>query len=260
MYTDESALLMRMMAFQDTMRQIAVAQQVDGTAEMLFQPLGRDLGIGMIIESTAHTGDAFDALQDGTDVVTDQNDRPLFVDFLQQGIEDRLKPLVDVRVRLVQNDHLRIGYQRPSQQCPLQLAATEPTDGPVLQPFQSHTGDGLTHLFVLRRTERMQERFLPVQSRQHHLVHGYGKLLVDAVVLGQIAHADFRHFLPLLKKLQAACRRLQQAENDFHQRRLSAAVGTDNPQEVLLIDRQVDIGQHLLVLITGRNTGKLQDG
>ena len=104
------------MIFQYAMRQMAMPHQFDRTTEVFSQPFGRYLRIGMIIERSIHTGYRLHILKNGSDVVTDEHDGTLAVDFLQQGIELRFKLLVDVGIRFIQNQDLRIGNQGTPQQ------------------------------------------------------------------------------------------------------------------------------------------------
>lgn len=72
-----------MMAFQDTMRQIAMSQQFNGTLKLRFQPLGGDFRIRMVIQCAVHAGHTLHVLQNGADVMTHQDDGTFLVDFLQ---------------------------------------------------------------------------------------------------------------------------------------------------------------------------------
>ena len=76
---------------------------------MCLQPFGGDFRIRMVIQRAVYTGNAFYVLQDGADIVTHQHDGAFLVDFFQQCIKTSLKPFVNVRVGLIQDDDFRIG-------------------------------------------------------------------------------------------------------------------------------------------------------
>ena len=65
------------------MGQVAVSQQVDGAAEVLVNPFHGDLRVGVIVECLVDAGDGLHRLQDGTDVVTHQDNGTAPVDVLQ---------------------------------------------------------------------------------------------------------------------------------------------------------------------------------
>ena len=116
---------------------------------MFFQPFGGDFSVRMIVQGAVYAGDGLYILEYGADVVADQHDGAFTVDVFQQGIEFGFEPLVDVCIGFIQDNQLRARYDGPSQQSPLELSAAQLTDGPLFQPFQSHTGNGSFYLPVL---------------------------------------------------------------------------------------------------------------
>lgn len=66
---------------QDAVGQCAVSQQFDRAVEVSLQPFGSDARVGVIIQCFVHAGNGFDLLKHGTDIVADQNNGAVFVDF-----------------------------------------------------------------------------------------------------------------------------------------------------------------------------------
>lgn len=62
-----------------------MAQQLYRTVEVPLQPLSRDAGIGMVIQRLVDAGDGFDLLQHSADVVADEDNGTLFIDFRQHS-------------------------------------------------------------------------------------------------------------------------------------------------------------------------------
>ena len=247
------------MALQHPMRERAVSQHLDWTAEVFFQPFRRHFGVRMIVHRFVHASDGLHVLQHCADVVAHQDNRPFAVDFFQQRIQFRLETLVDVRVRLVEDDHFGIRHQGTSQQGTLQLTAAQFTDGPMFQSFQSHPCKDAPHLLVMLGSVSAQERFLLAQAREHHLIHRDGKLPVDAVVLRQVAHRDFRHFASVLVETHLSLGWFMQSQDALHECCLAASVRSDDSQEVAFIDRQVHLAEDGLAIVCGTESVDLDD-
>ena len=75
---------------------------------MLHQPAFRNIRIRTLIQPVIDIRNALHTLLHRPDVMAYQNNGMLPVDFLQQRIQTSLETLVDIRIRLVQDDHLRI--------------------------------------------------------------------------------------------------------------------------------------------------------
>ena len=153
------------MLAQHAVGQHAVSQQFYGAVEVAFQPLLGDAGVGVVVQGLVDARHRLDLLQDGADVVADQDDGALAVNLLQQLVEARLEALVDVGAGLVEDDHLGVGHHGPSQQGTLQLSAAQFSDGSPLQPVQSHAGHDPARLFALLAGETLEEALLAVEPR-----------------------------------------------------------------------------------------------
>ena len=69
------------MFLQDAMGQVAVSQQLDGAVEVLLQPLACDACVGVVVQCFVDAGDGFYLLEHGADVVADEDDGAVAVDF-----------------------------------------------------------------------------------------------------------------------------------------------------------------------------------
>ncbi len=130
---------------------------------MFVNPLHGHLRVWVIVERAVDAGDAFHRLEDGADVVADKDDGTLAVDFLKQFIKFGLETLVDVSVRLVKNDHVRLGDDGTPQQGTLHLSAAELADGTPFKPLQPHACHHLLHTGMMSGREALQQALLPAQ-------------------------------------------------------------------------------------------------
>ena len=89
--------------FEYTVRQFAMSEQVDGAAQVLVYPFGRDFRVGMIVERAVYAGDAFYRTENLTDVMTYQNDGAAMIDCFKYLVKFGFEPFVEVRIRLVEN-------------------------------------------------------------------------------------------------------------------------------------------------------------
>lgn len=173
---------------QYPVRQRAMPQEFDGAVEVTFEPLFGDARIGVVVQRLVDAGDGLYLLQHGADVVADEDDGALLVDFRQQLVETGLETLVDVGTGFVEDDNFGVGDNGTPQQGTLQLSAAQGTDGTRLQPFQPHAGNDLACLLAVLLREARGEGFLAAESRQDDFFDSNGKITVYAAVLGQITH------------------------------------------------------------------------
>ena len=165
----------------------------------------------------------------------------------------RLEPLVHIRVRLIQDQHLRTGNNGTSQQHTLQLSAGQLADRPARQIFQPHFSKHFFHTLFLACAVGTEKRLFRSQPRSDHLAHGDRELLIDIVQLRKIADPERRDRPSVLIKADRTGDRRQQAEHDLQQRRFSSPVRSDNPQEIIFPDRQRDIPQYGFITVSCRH-------
>ena len=119
----------------------------------------------------------------------------------------------------------------------------------VFQVGQLHTIQGIGYELVMLFAETGKETLRLVESGEHHFVYRDGKLLVEVVVLWQVAHGDFLHRLAVLIVADVPLCGVHQSENKTHEGCLSATIRSDNTQIVVLIDGEVDIVEYFLAFV-----------
>ena len=236
---------------QDAMGQIAVAQQLDGTVEVLFQPLARDARVGVVVERFVDAGDGLHLLEHGADVVADEDDGAVAVDFGQQFVEAGFEAAVQIGGGLVEDDHFGVGDDGASQQGTLQLSAAQGADGLLLHAFQSHAGDDAGGSLAFLGAVACAEALAAAQAGENDLLDGDGELAVDAGILGQVTDGKGSLFVLLRMEGNSAALGFQQAEDAADECRLSASVGTDDAQEVTVVDGEVDVAQDGASVVSG---------
>ena len=238
---------------QDAMGQIAVAQQFDGAVEVLFQPLARDARVGVVVERFVDAGDGLHLLEHGADVVADEDDGAVAVDFGQQFVEAGFEAAVQIGGGLVEDDHFGVGDDGASQQGALQLSAAQGADGLLLHAFQSHAGDDAGGSLALVGAVACAEALAAAQAGEDDLLDGDGELAVDAGILGQVTDGERRVAVRRALRMEgnSAALGFQQAEDAADERRLSASVGTDDAQEVTVVDGEVDVAQDGASVVSG---------
>ena len=256
---------------QDAVGQRAVSQQLYRTIEVLFEPFTCDaFGGRMIVQGFVDAGHGLDLLQDGADVVADQNDGAVAVDFGQQLVKPCFEPLVDVGTGFVEYHNFGVGDDGTAQQGALQLSAAQCTDGALFEPFQSHAGYYLMGLFAVLGGEARGQRFLAAEAGEYHFFDGDGKFTVDAVVLGQVAHGDFSRCVAVVgggyvfttlrgSEDDFPLQRRQQSEDTLYQRSFPSAIGADDTQKIMFVYGQVDIVQHGASVVSGIEVSDFND-
>lgn len=256
---------------QDAVGQRAVSQQLYRTIEVLFEPFTCDtFGGRMIVQGFVDAGHGLDLLQDGADVVADQNDGAVAVDFGQQLVKPCFEPLVDVGAGFVEYHNFGVGDDGTAQQGALQLSAAQCTDGALFESFQSHAGYHLMGLFAVLGGEARSQRFLAAEAGEYHFFDGDGKFTVDAVVLGQVAHGDFSRCVAVVgggyvfttlrgSEDDFPLQRRQQSENTLYQRSFPSAIGADDAQKIMFVYGQVDIVQHGASVVSGTEVSDFND-
>ena len=238
---------------QDAVGQVAMAQQLDGTVEVLLQPLARDARVGVVVQRLVDAGDGLHLLEHGADVVAHEDDGTVAVDFGQQLVEACFEAAVQVGGRFVEDDDLGVGDDGPSQQGALQLSAAQGADGLLLHSLQPHAGDDLGGLGALVGSEACAEALAAAEAREDDFLDGDGKLTVDGCVLGQVADGKRRLSVGRALRMEGdgAALRLQQAEDALDECGLTTSVGADDSQKVAVVDGEVYVAQHGAAVVAG---------
>ena len=80
------ASLVMVMLAQNAVRQCPVSEQFDGAVEILLQPFSGDNRIGVLIQCFIDTSDGFYLLERCADIMADEDNGAIFIDFCQQFI------------------------------------------------------------------------------------------------------------------------------------------------------------------------------
>ena len=114
-----------------------------------------------------------------------------------------------------------------------------------------------------------KETFGLAESGKYNFIYRDRKLLVELVVLWEIAHRNLLYFLnfcfavfiknrfPALilyfsEVSDGSFRRLLQSQNEAHEGCLATTVGTDDAKIIVLIYCEIYVAEHLLAVISGR--------
>lgn len=238
-----------MMFPQHPMGQRPVSQQFDGAVEVPFQPFGGDAGVRMIIQCFVDAGDGFHLLQHGADVVADEDDGAVVVDFGEELVEACFETLVDVGAGFVENQYGGVGDDGAAKQGTLQLSTAKLSDGAAFEAFETHAGDDLSTLFPLFGGEAGGEGLLDAEAGEDDFFDGNREFPVDGAVLRQVAEEKWRVGSGGLRGAAGRCGDqvrgveddfsscgFQQAEDALDKGGLSAAVGADDTQEITVVD------------------------
>lgn len=230
-----------MMFPQHPMGQRPVSQQFDGAVEIPFQPFGGDAGVRMIIQCFVDAGDGFHLLQHGADVVADEDDGAVMVDFGEELVEACFETLVDVGAGFVENQYGGVGDDGAAKQGTLQLSAAKLSDGAAFEAFETHAGDDLAAFFPLFGGETGGEGLLDAEAGEDDFFDGNWEFPVDGAVLRQVAEEKWRVGSGGLRGAAGRCGEqvrsveddfsscgFQQAEDALDEGGLSAAVGADD--------------------------------
>lgn len=205
-----------MMFPQHPMGQRPMSQQFDGAVEIPFQPFGGDAGVRMIIQCFVDAGDGFHLLQHGADVVADEDDGAVVVDFGEELVEACFETLVDVGAGFVENQYGGVGDDGAAKEGALQLSAAKLSDGAAFEAFESHAGDDLTTLFPLLGGEAGGEGLLDAEAGEDDFFDGNREFPVDGVVLRQVAEEKWRVESGGLRVAAGRCgERVRGVEDDF---------------------------------------------
>ena len=105
--------------------------------------------------------------------------------------------------------------------------------------------------------EGPEERLLRAQAGEHHIVDGDGEAAVDGVVLGEIAHDEAVGAAAVAHEDDLSPCRLQQSEEDAHERGLAASVGADDAHIVVVLNMNGGMLEDNLRAVAGGDIVKL---
>ena len=219
---------------------------------MLFQFFSWHICRIVIMQVLVYAGDMLHVVEHFGYIVTDDDDGALLVDLLQHLVHLLLESAVDVGVRLIENHDIGFGYDGTGEEHSLKLTAAEGSDVSVFQFRQLHALQGIEHLLVLSLGVSRKETFGLAESGKYYLIYGDGKLLVELVVLWEIAHRNLLYFFPIFIISDIAFCWFHQSQNEAHEGSLATTVWSDDAKIIVLIYSEIYVMEHLLAVISGR--------
>ena len=199
----------------------------------------------------AYAGDVLHVVEHFGYIVAHDDDGAFLVNLLQHLIHLLLESAVDVGVGLIEDYHIGLGYDGACQEHSLQLSAAQGCDVAVFELHQLHAFQGVEHLLVLRLAISGKEALGLAEAGEHYFVYGDGKLLVEGVVLWEIAHRNLLYFLPIFIISDISLRGFHESQYEAHEGSLTTTVWSDDAKIIVLIDGEIDVIEHLLSVISG---------
>ena len=219
---------------------------------MFFQFFSWHIRRIVIMQMMVYAGDVLHVVEHFGYIVAHDDDGALLVNLLQHLVHLLLEPAVDVGVRFIEDDHIGFRYDGACQEHSLQLSAAQGSDVAVFEFHQLHAFQGVEHLLVLCLAVFGKEALGLAEAGEHYFVYGDGELLVELIVLWEIAHRNLLYFLPVFIIPDVALRGLHQSQNEAHEGGLATTVWSDNAKIIVLIDGEIDVIEHLLSVVSGR--------
>ncbi len=205
----------------------------------------------VIMQVMVYAGDVLYVVEHFGYIVAHDNDGALLVDLFQHLVHLLLESAVDVGVWLIEDYHIGLGYDGSGEEHSLQLSAAEGCDVAVFEFHQLHALQGVEHLLVLRLAISGKEALGLAEAGEHYFVYGDGELLVEGVVLWEIAHRNLLYFLPIFIISDIAFRGFHESQYEAHEGSLATTVWSDDAKIIVLIDGEIDVIEHLLAVVSG---------
>ena len=205
----------------------------------------------VIMQVMVYAGDVLHVVEHFGYIVAHDDDGAFLVDLFQHLVHLLLESAVDVGVGLIEDYHIGLGYDGACQEHSLQLSATQGCDVAVFEFHQLHAFQGVEHLLVLRLGVSGKEALGLAEAGEHYFVYGDGELLVEGVVLWEIAHRNFLYFLPIFIISDIAFRGFHESQYEAHEGSLATTVWSDDAKIIVLIDGEIDVIEYLLSVVSG---------
>src|SRR5882672_6519318 len=199
-------------------------------------------------QPAVETGELGDLLGHHPDVVAhqDQGHVALAIEMVEQGVEARLGLGVHPAGRLVQDQQLGLGDQRPRDQHPLLLAGRQRADARGRVRGHPHLAEHLRDALAFRAADAPEEAERGQEPGRHHLVDGHRQGGIEGGLLRHVAETAP---LPerrrrVTEEADRAALGRQEAQYDAEQGGLAGAIRADDAEEVAGLDGQVDALEH----------------
>ena len=153
---------------------------------------------------------------------------------------------VNARRRLVEHEQLGLCREGLGDESALLLSAREPRKGSAGDCAEAHTGDRLVDLLPVLSSGSAKQADTWQPPGRDDLSHRGGSAHIELRPLGQVADrlAPGELDRRLAEEQRLTGVRTLEAEDEPQQRRLPAAVGPRDRDELPSLDGQVDVGEH----------------
>lgn len=225
----------------------AVREELD-RAVVVRQLFGRDAVGVVVMDGAIDADDLLHEARDRADVVRDHHDRHPLAQLAQRLIQLVLEAIIDEVGRLVEDQQLRVGDDRPTEQRALHLTARNGTDRVVGHRCKPHAIEERVRLAAVVARVAMQKAASPLQARQNDLDDRDREGAVEGRQLRHIADQPLAAVEELGRKVDRT-RIGHRAEDRLHEGRFTASVRADHPEEVPVRDRQTDVVQSLAAVV-----------
>lgn len=218
---------------------------------MFFQFFSWHIRRIVIMQVMVYAGDVLHVVEHFGYIVAHDDDGAFLVDLLQHLVHLLLESAVDVGVRFIEDDHIGLGYDGACQEYSLQLSAAQGSDVAVFEFHQLHAFQGVEHLLVQRLAISGKEALGLAEAGEHYFVYGDGELLVELIVLWEIAHRNLLYFLSIFIISDIAFRGFHESQYEAHEGGLATTVWSDDAKIIVLIDGEIDVIEYLLSVVSG---------
>ena len=168
------------------------------------------------------------------------------IQLLQNIVKLTASLRIDAGHSLIQKENLRARDQGSGNEHALQLTAGELTDPSAPAPPQPHLLQYLLRGYSVLPCMPRPTPTAPQTTHQDNIEYGDRKFLVDMDVLRHIADSVRHPGRGLAKNGDRSPSWIEQTKHQLEHGRFTAAVGTDNNQEIILRHTQVHLPENRL--------------
>jgi hypothetical protein len=226
---------------------VGVEDGVEIALEDFEQDVIREaLGTVVVVEGFGEAGDAVAGGNDGAEVVGDHDEGKavLLLEVFEEVEEFFLAGLIDAGGRFVEEEDLRLIDQGTGDEDALLLAAGEAADGLVGKVVHFDGLEGIEDALFLLAGEAAEEILSADESEEDDLFDRDWEVPIEDVALWDVADegaVGAGIAWGAAEDGDGAGIRRHDAEHEFHEGRLAAAVGTDDAEGGAIFDVEGDV-------------------
>lgn len=236
---------------QHGVRNGSVGDQLNRTV-VIEQLFGRKDVRVVAVYVSVDANDLLDDTGDGSDVVRDHDDGHVVIQLAERIVELLFEAVVDEVRGFVEDQQAGFGDDGSGEQGALHLPAGNFADRVAGHLFESRLSDQLHGtLLVLPRVSR-PESVMALQTGEDDLEYGDRESAIELRDLGHITDQPFAAAEELLCVADLAGVG-DGSENGLYEGCFTAAVGSDDPEEIAVEDLEVDVLQGLVSVVSDRN-------